>query len=162
MFSRLPPVLADAGDASGGPDGGPSIVHEPGPAQPCPAHRYACTVYKERPGACHAYECALLRRLNAGEVTHDEALNLIDRARTLRDRARAGMEGVLGVHAGLGLNDLAGEFSALVHHVRDALHMYPHHADAQEHLSALDQILARHFHIAAEDSPPGATERAPA
>ncbi|MBJ7455846.1 MAG: hypothetical protein JHC74_07295, partial [Thermoleophilia bacterium] len=60
MFSRLPPVHGAAEDPERS-TGGPTVIHEAGPAQPCPAHRYACTVYRDRPGACHHYECALLR-----------------------------------------------------------------------------------------------------
>lgn len=46
MFSRLP--APPAGDAP------------PGPGQPCPAHRLACTIYKERPDACRAFRLSLI------------------------------------------------------------------------------------------------------
>jgi hypothetical protein len=134
MFSRLPPAVAGAD----GPDrrtGGPTQTHEPGPAQPCPAHRYACTVYRDRPGACRHYECALLRRHRAGEVDEGEARAIVARARTLGQRARTDIEAV--------------EHPILAH---------PAQAEAHARLAALDDILRQHFRHGEGD----AAEPAPA
>ena len=107
MFSRPPPVFEDAATGRIRPEGGgPALLRPPGPAQPCPAHHAACTIHRERPGACRAYECALRLRLMAGEVTHETATAVIARALTLRDRVREALEAVTGAHAGAGLNDL--------------------------------------------------------
>ena len=47
---------------------------------PCPALRdRRCGVYASRPTVCGAYECGLLRRLKAGEVPLDEALDRVRR-----------------------------------------------------------------------------------
>lgn len=154
MFSRLPPVFDDPGSGRIRPEGGgPELVHPPGPAQPCPAHRYACSIYRERPGACHHYDCALLRRHMAGEVAHDVAMSLIVRARALRDRARAAMEAVVGVHAGIGVNDLAATFTERMMGDPFPREPVPHHDEAHEHLRALDQILDAHFHITDGEAP---------
>jgi hypothetical protein len=160
MFSRLPPVHGDDADEVGQSAGGPDLIHEAGPAQPCPAHRYACTIYRDRPGACQHYECALLRRHLAGAVSEEEALFLVARAKGLRDRARAGIESVVGAHAGLGLNDLAAQFAALIHHEGPPRpsHSGKEEAEAQARLGALDEILAGHFHLDHE----GTAEPAPA
>lgn len=150
MFSRLPPVLDDPITGRIRPEGGgPALVHPPGPAQPCPAHRYACSIYRERPGACHHYECALRLRLHAGEVTHDAALSLIVRARALRDRAREAIESVIGRHAGTGLNDLAARFV----HLAEEGEGGDHHATARAELAAIDHILTGHFHLPGHAGP---------
>jgi len=53
-------------------------------AQPCAAHRGDhCGVYAERPRSCAEYRCALLRRVDAGEVGHAEALERVAEARAL-------------------------------------------------------------------------------
>lgn len=151
MFSRLPPASENAAEAmAAGPT---TAAAEAGPAQPCPAHHLACTVYRERPGACRHYQCALLKQHLAGLTSWEEAAEIVSRARALRDRARASIEAVLGAHAGLGLNDLAGQFSALVHGERLPL-SNPAHMRAHESLSALDSILSQHFHAAGAEGGP--------
>lgn len=43
-----------------------------------------CTIYEARFVVCRTFECALLRRFNAGEVEMDEALKLVATAKDLR------------------------------------------------------------------------------
>lgn len=143
MFSRLPPVFDDPTSGRIRPEGGgPALVHPAGPAQPCPAHRYACSVYRERPGACHHYECALRLRLAGGEVTHEVAQSLVNRARALRDRARAAIESAIGTRVAVGLNDLAATLLGGSHDDGSG-----EHAAARSELAALDEILDAHFHL---------------
>ena len=145
MFSRLPPVFDHPAHGRIRPEGGgPELVHPPGPAQPCPAHRYACSIYRERPGACHQYECALRLRLMAGEVSHDAAQALIIRARTLRDRARAAIEAAIGQRTATSLSDLAANFTA-GHHRGGAADGVTHR-HAHKSLHELERILKDHFH----------------
>jgi hypothetical protein len=145
MFSRLPPVHGDGADGLERSTDGPALIHEAGPAQPCPAHRYACTVYRDRPGACHHYECALLRRHRAGEVDEGEARAIVARARTLGQRARTDIEAVVGSQAGAALSDLAARFSAVFHHDEHPILAHPAQAEAHARLAALDEILRQHF-----------------
>ncbi len=63
-----------------------SFVHQDGPAfrLPCPRHQDGCcTVYEERPGACRGYQCKLLRRYLAGEVTAEDSLGRIEQVKRL-------------------------------------------------------------------------------
>ncbi len=60
--------------------------------QPCPAFGGGrCSIYEGRPAVCRDYRCLLLRRLEAGEVPHDEASALIAQTTVLRDRVRSGL-----------------------------------------------------------------------
>lgn len=63
-----------------------SFAHRDGPAfrLPCPLHRDGgCTVYEERPAACRGYQCKLLRRFLAGEVTAEDGLRRIEQVKRL-------------------------------------------------------------------------------
>lgn len=56
--------------------------------QPCAAlDGCDCRIYEARPSPCAAFECNLLHALRDGEVSLDEAVAIVDEARTL---ARAG------------------------------------------------------------------------
>lgn len=50
-----------------------------------------CSVYPNRPTVCRDYRCLLLRRHEAGEMSRDDALALIERTTALRDRVRPGL-----------------------------------------------------------------------
>jgi uncharacterized protein len=57
--------------------------------QPCAAHiEGACSIYEDRPGACARYRCALLKQVDAGEVSTSAALALVRETRTLVARVR--------------------------------------------------------------------------
>lgn len=50
---------------------------------PCPRLRGSvCTVYRTRPTACGVYECRLLQRYKAGELSLKRALELVADAKT--------------------------------------------------------------------------------
>lgn len=54
--------------------------------QPCSCSvEGRCTIYEDRPLTCRAYQCSLLRRLEAGETTSAEARAVIQRTRARRD-----------------------------------------------------------------------------
>ncbi len=75
--------------------------------QPCCASRAgACRIYDGRPAACRTYRCRLLRRYEAGEVTHDDASALIVLATDLRDRVRAGISAYADTREPLSLGGL--------------------------------------------------------
>ncbi len=60
-------------------------------AQPCPHHQNGlCAVYHQgRPQVCHTFRCALLRRVDAGELAWAEALARIERTVALVERIQA-------------------------------------------------------------------------
>jgi uncharacterized protein len=60
--------------------------------QPCAAHKNcACTVYLDRPHGCRRYQCELLKRFKANEVSMNEALRIIRVAVTLKDEVKRQM-----------------------------------------------------------------------
>jgi Fe-S-cluster containining protein len=58
-------------------------------AQPCACFdgKY-CKIYRARPGQCRLFECALLKKTGAGEMSTDAALEMISEAKTLANRVR--------------------------------------------------------------------------
>lgn len=57
--------------------------------QPCAAlHEGLCAVYQLRPGHCRNFDCALLQRNVAGEISREDALRIITRCRAHAARAR--------------------------------------------------------------------------
>ncbi|MGC3988737.1 MAG: YkgJ family cysteine cluster protein [Chthoniobacteraceae bacterium] len=51
--------------------------------QPCPAYcESRCTIYEIRPERCRAFECRVLKRLLAGEITEAEAAGKVDEVKT--------------------------------------------------------------------------------
>lgn len=47
-----------------------------------------CSIYAHRPGACHAFECRLLKRAERGEIGVEQALALIADTRTRIEAVR--------------------------------------------------------------------------
>ncbi len=55
--------------------------------QPCTAHREcACAIYDERPTRCRLFECHILRRVAAGELSEAQARQTISEALALVGR----------------------------------------------------------------------------
>jgi Fe-S-cluster containining protein len=55
-----------------------SVKDRPAFQQPCTMFRDGCcSIYERRPHVCRRYECALLKRTTAGEVTLEQALRVI-------------------------------------------------------------------------------------
>ena len=51
--------------------------------QPCAAHtKGCCAIYSERPVYCRQFDCALLKSVSSGEISNDQAVTIIDNART--------------------------------------------------------------------------------
>lgn len=68
-----------------------TFIHPDGPAfrLPCPCHRDGrCAIYAERPTTCRGYQCKLLRRYLAGEVTAEDGLRRIEQVKRLVDGIR--------------------------------------------------------------------------
>jgi uncharacterized protein len=59
--------------------------------QPCHHHQSRiCTIYQQwRPSICHRFKCGVLRRMEAGELSVDEAHALIQRTVKLADQVWA-------------------------------------------------------------------------
>jgi Fe-S-cluster containining protein len=62
-------------------------------AQPCTAlgPDCRCALYAERPARCREFDCALLRSVQAGELTPEAALRRIRHARKQRDAVRSAL-----------------------------------------------------------------------
>lgn len=58
-------------------------------AQPCNCFdgRY-CKIYGDRPAQCRAFECGLLKRVASGEISADNALESICKAKSVANRLR--------------------------------------------------------------------------
>ncbi len=58
-------------------------------SQPCSCFDGTlCRIYAERPGYCRAFECGLLKRVQAGEMNADDALRKIAAAQRLAEKVR--------------------------------------------------------------------------
>jgi hypothetical protein len=87
----------------------------------------------------------LLRRHEAGDVCHDEALSLIARATELRDRVRAGLLAYVGPHETENLDGLYRLMLAKFEAQPDPAAARREHADFLLTVIALRVILAREF-----------------
>ncbi len=59
-------------------------------AQPCVClHDGLCRIYADRPQRCRTFECGLLKRVQAGEMTASAALKKISVARKQAEKVRA-------------------------------------------------------------------------
>lgn len=57
--------------------------------QPCAAFDGCrCRIYEDRPKYCRAFDCALLKSVNRGEVEPSDALSLIEKARCRAEKVR--------------------------------------------------------------------------
>ncbi len=58
-------------------------------AQPCSCYDgKLCAIYADRPKHCRAFECGLLKRVDAGELKAGAALKTIARAKTMAEKVR--------------------------------------------------------------------------
>ncbi|CAK0779782.1 conserved hypothetical protein [Gammaproteobacteria bacterium] len=52
--------------------------------QPCPLYReQRCSAYPNHPPTCRAYQCALLKKYHAGEITFEQSEKIVQRAQEL-------------------------------------------------------------------------------
>lgn len=106
-------------------------IHPDGAAfsLPCPCHQDGrCAVYEERLSPCREYRCKLLRGYQAGQVSWNEALRRVQRARQLM----ASLRGRLGLP----------ETGSVWQQVRTADLLPP---EAQLDIAALSAHCRRHF-----------------
>ena len=72
---------------------GVSIVSDGDPnmfTQPCAAHKNcACIIYANRPHDCRAYKCELLKRFERDEISHESALEIINKIISLKNEVNA-------------------------------------------------------------------------
>lgn len=61
------------------------------PSFKLPCHRFdgCCTVYEDRPRSCQRFRCALLRKLDAGEVNLENGLQTVAEAHRLTRQAQS-------------------------------------------------------------------------
>ncbi len=59
-------------------------VIPPGFKQPCVMFvGNCCNIYAQRPTSCQVYRCALLEKYEAGRVTYEEAMRVVDQGRSM-------------------------------------------------------------------------------
>jgi hypothetical protein len=57
---------------------------------PCAAHKNCiCTVYANRPKNCRLYKCELLKRFERGDISHEAALEIINKVVSLKNEVNA-------------------------------------------------------------------------
>lgn len=114
--------------------------------QPCQASNSGqCVVYQDRPCACRAYRCRLLRRLEAGEVSPTDASVLVARTTALRDRVRAALTAWVGAGEWQTLGELYRLMLARLDAMSDHVAARREHAGLLLDVAALRVILARDF-----------------
>lgn len=114
--------------------------------QPCPAFSAGpCVIYEDRPSACRAYRCRLLRRLEAGDVSPTDASVLVARTTRLRDRVRAALTAWVGAGELLTLGELYRRMLARLDAMPDPVAARREHAGVLLDVAALRVILARDF-----------------
>jgi hypothetical protein len=75
----------------------PVVAQSGRDAMPLPCSRLegrGCTVYEGRPQGCRTFGCHVLHRLNVGELTHREALDVVREAQRRIARLREAGPGV--------------------------------------------------------------------
>lgn len=109
-------------------------------AQPCPRlGGCICTIYRDRPRACAAYRCNLLRKLDAGDIGLTAGLAIVRKARALEADAQAVL-----VHANIrpalrAMEQPLDELATQLGVDRQAV------AVERLRVAALQQYLERHF-----------------
>lgn len=114
--------------------------------QPCPAFGgESCSVYEGRPAVCRNYRCLLLRRSEAGEVSHDNAVALIAKTTALRQRVRSGLAAYVDAPERLSLDGMYRLMLAKFDAMPDPAAARREHAELLLEVVALRVILAREF-----------------
>ena len=113
---------------------------------PCPAFRGGgCSIYEHRPTVCRNYQCFLLRRYQAGEVSFDEARSLIERTIGLRDRVRPALTAFVEPQESLALSGLYARLDEKLDAMPDPAAARLEMAELFLEIAALRVILAREF-----------------
>jgi Fe-S-cluster containining protein len=111
---------------------------------PCPAHSGDhCRIYSHRPGACRDFRCLTLQRYESGQMSRNEALDVVRDALALRAEVRR-----LVVEAG-GPEDLRRLVDVETHLATvadaDQVELTARYADALLALAHLLRFLGDHF-----------------
>jgi Fe-S-cluster containining protein len=113
--------------------------------QPCVAFQPCrCGIYEQRPAICQTYECKLLKRYKAGELSFDKALSFIQEAIQLRDIVRKDVEYFLATEKPQSLPNL---FLSMVNKLdkMEADERKQVHPMMQLNVGALRILLSQHF-----------------
>jgi hypothetical protein len=112
-----------------------------------------CSIYAERPGICHTFACALLKRMHGGGIALEEALGVVATAQSLRDKVVAAMPDPVGTAAWT-----AAEPDKAWSQIADP---DARRSAARRHLDqvVLLEYLAKHFRSAPDKADAGGTER---
>lgn len=122
-------------------------------SQPCAAHSGTyCTVYASRPEICRTYRCALLKSVDNHEVSHDDAVEVIRRATTLRDRVQAGLAVALGQHPKQPFSNAYSLLSQKFANEGDPVAAARIHADLLFDIVSLRTLLDNQFEIPGSES----------
>ncbi len=114
--------------------------------QPCAAFcEGRCSAYEGRPSVCRKYRCALLRRVEAGEVSMDEARWLIASTLALRDRVRPELERLAEPQEPLALDGLYKLMFAKLDAAEDRAAMKRGKGKLLLDVAALRVLLAKYF-----------------
>ena len=114
--------------------------------QPCPAFGSGCcSMYEDRPAVCRKYRCALLQRFEAGEVSSDDALELIAGTTALRDQVRPAVERFVGSDHPQALTSLFELLSARFDTDGDPAALRRDNAEMLLDVTTLQRLLTRYF-----------------
>jgi len=114
--------------------------------QPCPAFGGGrCSIYEGRPAVCRNYRCLLLRRHEAGEVSHDDAAALIAKTTAQRDRVRSSLAAYVDTREPLSLDGLYRLMLAKLDAEPDPSAARREKAELLLEVVALRVLLAREF-----------------
>ena len=124
---------------------------------PCPAFgQGCCTIYEDRPSRCRSYSCALLKQVEAGEVSTSEALGVIQSALTLRDQVVPELKALVESRPPEPFSDLCERVDAHWDAMADPLAERRKHAGLLFRVNALRTLLTRRFRN--PKATPGATQ----
>ncbi|HTQ99800.1 MAG TPA: YkgJ family cysteine cluster protein [Candidatus Acidoferrum sp.] len=100
-----------------------------------------CTIYSQRPACCRGFRCALLQRVENGEVEQSAAAAIVRQTRQLADIVKPWLIEVTGGNATQSFRQLSRKI--------DALPMQPDAATQQRHLQlgTLAITLQRYFEV---------------
>jgi hypothetical protein len=163
MFTHV--ELDDDDDESAVREAGLPVTRPPGTAprfaQPCAAFTSCCGIYDQRPARCRAFRCAVLRRLETGEIDAAAATSLVSSARPLADAARARLGAHLGDQQG-GVADMAARVTREIEESPDPVAARVERLEVLAEYVALEILLRNHFRnrddAAGGDGPAGDAE----
>ncbi len=114
---------------------------EPFFSLPCAAFNGCCSIYTVRPSICRSFRCLLLRRLEKGDVSTEEARRIIRITRDMRDRA------IASIRQRLAVDDLSfPELQALLANLpAEEGGASPEHMEMLLDAGATSRLISKHF-----------------